>query len=102
METTSGPSLPTLVSEFHTRLRRSLFRSLGAPILDLAEHYGQAYLQDFERHLGLLRSAFPVKIWPDWAVQGFINLNKAILKEELSFRQTGQYTSKPEDLQRVT
>ena len=102
MATVSGLLLPRLVSEFRARLDRSLFRSLGAGIADLANQYGEAYCQTFESHLELLRLAFPEKQWPEWAAQGYINLNKAILKEELSFRQSGQYAAKPEDLQRVT
>jgi ubiquinone/menaquinone biosynthesis C-methylase UbiE len=102
MDNRSGTLLPKLVSEFHGRLHRSVFRSLGAPIFDLAQQHGDRYLQDFERHLDLIRSAFPDKPWPDWAVQGYINLNKAILQEEMHFRETGQYAAKPEDLERVT
>jgi ubiquinone/menaquinone biosynthesis C-methylase UbiE len=102
MDTQSGITLPPLVSEFYGRLHRSVFRSLGAPILNLAEQHAPGYLPDFERHLALIRSAFPDKPWPDWAVQGFINLNKAILQEEMHFRETGQYAAQPEDLKRVT
>lgn len=102
MDIAAGHQLPRLLSEFHARLQRSLFRSLGEPISYLENQYGPSYLQDFERHLGILRLAFPEKPWPDWAVQGFVNLNKAILKEEMHFKQTGQYAAQPEDLERVT
>jgi len=86
---------------FHARLDRSIFRSLGASIFDLAAQHGAAYREDFEAHMELLRAAFPGKPYPDWAVEGYINLNKAILKEEMHFRLTGQYAAKPEDLERV-
>jgi 2-polyprenyl-3-methyl-5-hydroxy-6-metoxy-1,4-benzoquinol methylase len=102
MTTLSGPCLPKLISEFHARLDRSVFRSLGTPLIDLADRCGPAYLRDFEGYLELLHTAFPERRWPEWAVQGYVNLNKAILKEEMAFRQTGQYTAKPEDLKRVT
>lgn len=102
MDAASEHQLPTLLSEFHSRLQRSLFRSLGEPIHSLKQSYGSPYLQDFEHHLALLRQAFGAKPWPDWAVQGFVNLNKAILKEEMHFKQTGHYAARPEDLERVT
>jgi SAM-dependent methyltransferase len=102
MSTDTGRPLPRRLAEFHARLDRSVFRSLGAAVGGLADQFGAEYLDDFESHLELLRSAFPEKPWPDWAVQGFVNLNKAILKEEMHFRQTGQYAARPEDLERVT
>jgi ubiquinone/menaquinone biosynthesis C-methylase UbiE len=102
MEGRPTTSLPPLVQTFHARLNRSLFMTLGAAISDLTRDYGPAYLDDFERDLELLRAAFPEKPWPDWAVQGYVRLNKEILKEEMHFRQTGEYTAKPEDLGRVT
>jgi ubiquinone/menaquinone biosynthesis C-methylase UbiE len=102
MTTLSGLALPKLMSELHGRLDRSVFRSLGVPIFRLADQYGPAYVEDFEYHLELLRLAFPAKRWPEWAVQGYINLNKAILKDDMHFRETGKYIAKPEDLKRVT
>jgi len=102
MELNSAPPFPRLLAQFKGQLDRSIFRSLGEAIAPLTQQFGQTYLRDFENHLELLKQAFPDKPWPDWAVQGYVNLNKAILKEEMHFRQTGRYAAQPEDLQRVT
>lgn len=102
METHTHPSLPPSVAEFQAVLDRSVFRSLGAAIFDLAAERGDVYTQDFEAHLNLLRKAFPERPWPKWAVDGYVNLNKAILKEEMQFRKTGEYTATPDDLEQVT
>jgi SAM-dependent methyltransferase len=102
MQAPSVPPLPRLIGEFQARLDRSIFRSLGAAIGSLTEQWGNAYVRDFQDHLELLQQAFPDKPWPDWPVQGYVNLNKAILKEEMHFRQTGRYAAQPEDLERVT
>src|SRR6516164_4469823 len=77
MENATASSLPRLVGEFHGCLQKSLFRSLGDAVFDLRMRNGSGYLQDFERRLEELRLAFPEKPWPEWAVNGYINLNKA-------------------------
>lgn len=97
----STPSYPPLVGELRDRLTQSMFRSLAEPIETLATEYGATYLDDFEVHLQLLCDAFPERPWPDWAALGFLGLNKEILKEEMSFRQTGQYSATGSDLDKV-
>src|SRR2546421_2940399 len=102
MEPRALPTLSPRIAEFHGRIDRSLFRSFALPIFDLAREYESDYLTCFENRLDLLQRAFPEKPWPDWPALGFINLNKAILKEEMFFRETGKYSAASHDLQRVS
>src|SRR4051812_40121748 len=87
---------PPLVSEFQHRLDRSVFRVLGTSIEELAREYGDAYIADFQEHLDWLRTGYPDRPWPGWAVQGYVQLNKAILIEEVKFRETGAYSATPD------
>lgn len=80
------------VSDFHAAISRSLFANLGNTIEDLTNEYGQAYLDDFEASLVMLRQAFPEKEWPKWAAEGFLKFSRDVLREELRFKKTGSYT----------
>src|SRR5688572_5961778 len=95
-------NIPSLVSAFQEHVGRSMFRSLGEPIVDLGREFGDVYFSDFESHLHLLQSAFPAKPWPRWSADGFIRFSKQILREEASFRETGQYSAAPEDFDKIT
>ncbi|MBF0626313.1 MAG: hypothetical protein HQL82_16115 [Magnetococcales bacterium] len=88
--------LPPLVKRFRTMVAGSMFSALGQSIDDLARQHGPAYGQSFESHLELLIRAFPELPFPDWAVNGFIRLNREIVREERLFRQQGRYSAGPE------
>ena len=90
-----------LSRSFRAHLDKSLFKSLGAAIPELEARFGEAYLDDFEAHLELLGRAFPERPWPAWAVQGFVRFNKEILREESQFRESGEYSAKAEDFDRI-
>jgi Methyltransferase domain len=101
MAQNSSPAYPPSVADFYQHLNRSIFRSLGDSVPALAQQYGDTYLADFEFHLQLLRAAFPEKPWPKWVADGYVGLNKAILREEQGFRETGRYSAGIEDLDQV-
>jgi SAM-dependent methyltransferase len=90
-----------LVRDFRDELKKSIFGSLGEPIGELENRFGETFSLDFEEHLGLLRRAFPERPWPSWAVEGFIRFNREILREEKRFRQSGKYSARPEDFDRI-
>jgi hypothetical protein len=90
-----------LIRDFRNQLERSIFKSLSEPIGELEGRFGETYSLDFEEHLGLLRRAFPDRKWPQWAADGFIRFNKEILREEIQFRQSGEYSARPEDFDRI-
>lgn len=90
-----------LVRDFRDELKKSIFGSLGEPIAELENRFGETFSLDFEEHLGLLRRAFPDRPWPSWAAEGFIRFNREILREEKQFRQSGKYSAQPEDFDRI-
>ncbi|WP_136661019.1 methyltransferase domain-containing protein [Nitratireductor sp. XY-223] len=88
-----------LVSALQDGLNKTLFGSSASAVEGLHTDYGDAYLADFENSLGLLQRAFPDKDFPTWAVRGFQRLGSTILREEVAFKQTGQYSASVEELQ---
>ena len=92
---------PPLVQDLRSALKRTLFAFLADPLDVLADQYGAGYLNDFEACLSRLRRAFPDRAWPAWLVDGYLLLNKEILREEKTFRETGLYSAGSEDLGRV-
>jgi SAM-dependent methyltransferase len=91
-----------LVSSFRSSLQASLFRTLGSGIDQLEQEFGAPYRQAFGHHLALLRAAHPDRPFPAWPVNGFIALNRMILKEELAFRESRTYSAGPADMERIT
>ena len=88
-----------LVSALQEGLNKTLFGASASAVESLHADYGDEYLSDFERSLGLLKKAFPQNTFPDWAVRGFQRLGSTILREEVAFKQTGQYSAGIEELQ---
>ena len=94
----NADSLPH-VHALRDSLEKSLFAASTSAIDRLCGEYGNAYLDDFESHLGLLKRAFPERGFPDWAARGFQRFGSAVLREEAAFKQTGRYSAGPEELQ---
>lgn len=82
-----------MVNEFRDYLRKSILASLDGSIDKLGTQYGDGYFSDFEDHLLLLSKALKVADFPRQAARAFVKFNKGILREELSFRETGRYSS---------
>lgn len=82
-----------MVNEFRQYLKKSLLTSLDRSIDELGAKYGDEYFADFEKHLSFLSKVLNVPDFPRQAASAFIKFNKEILKEELAFRETGQYSS---------
>jgi SAM-dependent methyltransferase len=68
----------------------------------IAAEFGDRYLADFDRHLQLLREAYPERPWPAWPADGYIAFNRMVLKEEQAFRKTGAYSASEGDIDRIS
>lgn len=88
-----------LVDALQQSLNKTLFGSSSSAVDSLLASHGEAYLEDFERYLGLLTRAFPEKPFPQWPARGFQRLGSTILREEIAFKQTGRYSAGPEELE---
>lgn len=83
----------SMVNEFRSHLRKSILASLDKSIEELGTQYGEGYLSDFEAHLLVLSKVLKGADFSRQAVRAFVKFNKGILKEELSFRETGRYSA---------
>jgi 2-polyprenyl-3-methyl-5-hydroxy-6-metoxy-1,4-benzoquinol methylase len=89
------------IDKFQQLLSRSMFASLGESIPRLLASEGAPYSQSFEDHLTILEKAFPDRPWLEWAVDGFVSMNREILREELQFRKSGLYRAKADEMEKV-
>lgn len=90
-----------LLDGVQQQLQQGFFSFLAKPISQLRQQLGADYEQQAEAFLQLLNQAVKPEQFTTWAAESFASFNREILRDEIQFKQTGEYSRDQSDYQDI-